>query len=74
MDGYPAGVGLSSTRLVPVFHSEFADTVNPVGVAQALADTIRGARLATLDRCGHWATVERPDDCARRLGDFLARA
>lgn len=30
LDGYPAAVGRSSTRLVPVFHSEFADTVNPV--------------------------------------------
>jgi 3-oxoadipate enol-lactonase len=50
-----------------------ADAVNPVGVAQALSDRIRGSRLATLDRCGHWATVERPEDCARRLGDFLAR-
>jgi 3-oxoadipate enol-lactonase len=49
------------------------DAVNPVGVARALADAIRGASLATLDRCGHWATVERPEDCARRLGDFLAR-
>ena len=30
LDGYPAAVGQSSTRLVPVYHSEFADTVNPV--------------------------------------------
>jgi 3-oxoadipate enol-lactonase len=50
-----------------------ADGVNPAGVAQALADKVRGASVATLDRCGHWATVERPEDCARRLGDFLAR-
>lgn len=30
LDGYPAAVGQSSTRLVPVYHSQFADTVNPV--------------------------------------------
>jgi hypothetical protein len=30
MDGYPAQVGKTSTRLVPIFHSRFADTVNPV--------------------------------------------
>jgi DUF3048 family protein len=30
MDGYPAAVGRSSTRLVPIFHSRFPDTVNPV--------------------------------------------
>jgi hypothetical protein len=30
LDGYPAAVGRSGTRLVPIFHSKFADTVNPV--------------------------------------------
>lgn len=30
LDGYPAAVGRSSTRLVPVFHSKFPDAVNPV--------------------------------------------
>ncbi|MFT4110849.1 DUF3048 domain-containing protein [Propionicimonas sp.] len=30
LDGYPAAVGQSGTRLVPIFHSQFADTVNPV--------------------------------------------
>ena len=29
-DGYPAAVGQSGTRLMPVFHSQYADTVNPV--------------------------------------------
>ena len=30
LDGYPAAVGQSGTRLVPVFHSEYAEVVNPV--------------------------------------------
>ncbi len=30
LDGYPAAVGQSGTRLVPIFHSRFAETVNPV--------------------------------------------
>ena len=30
MDGYPPFVGQTSTRLVPIFHSQFAETVNPV--------------------------------------------
>jgi hypothetical protein len=30
LDGYPAAVGQSGTRLVPIFHSQFAETVNPV--------------------------------------------
>ncbi len=30
LDGYPAAVGRSGTRLVPVFHSRFPELVNPV--------------------------------------------
>jgi pimeloyl-ACP methyl ester carboxylesterase len=47
------------------------DAVNPPSVARALADRIRGARLATVDRGGHWLTVERPADCNRRIAEFL---
>ncbi|MFI0844021.1 alpha/beta fold hydrolase [Mesorhizobium sp. IMUNJ 23232] len=50
-----------------------ADTVNPPSVAQALADRIKGAVFSSLDRSGHWATVEAPGECSRRLADFLAR-
>jgi 3-oxoadipate enol-lactonase len=50
-----------------------ADTVNPPGVAQALADKIKGAVFSSLDRCGHWATVEAPGECGRRLADFIRR-
>jgi len=51
-----------------------ADTVNPVGVAQALADRIKGAVLSSIDRCGHWATVEQPRASNEKLADFLRRA
>jgi 3-oxoadipate enol-lactonase len=50
-----------------------ADAVNPPSVAQALADRIRGAQIALLDRCGHWAPIEAPQDSNRRLLDFLRR-
>ncbi len=30
LDGYPAAVGQSGTRLVPIYHSQFAEVVNPV--------------------------------------------
>ena len=30
LDGYPAAVGQSGTRLVPIYHSKYADSVNPV--------------------------------------------
>lgn len=51
-----------------------ADTVNPMSVAQALADRIKGAVLSSLDRCGHWATVEHPRECNQKLIEFLRRA
>lgn len=47
------------------------DAVNPPSVARALADRIRGARLATIDRGGHWLTVEKPAECSRRIAEFL---
>lgn len=50
-----------------------ADTVNPPGVAQALADRIKGAVFSSLDRCGHWATVESPRESSQKLADFLRR-
>ena len=50
-----------------------ADTVNPVSVAQALADKIKGAALRTMDRCGHWATIEKVQESNQLLADFLRR-
>jgi 3-oxoadipate enol-lactonase len=50
-----------------------ADAVNPPSVAQAIADRIRGALFSSLDRCGHWAPIEAPQDSNRRLLDFLRR-
>ncbi|TPL75974.1 alpha/beta fold hydrolase [Mesorhizobium sp. B2-3-15] len=50
-----------------------ADTVNPMSVGQALADGIKGAVISSLDRCGHWATVECPRESSQKLADFLRR-
>ncbi len=47
------------------------DAVNPPSVARTLADKIKGAVYAGLERCGHWATVESPAAVNRRLTDFL---
>ncbi|GAN76811.1 alpha/beta fold hydrolase [Acidisphaera rubrifaciens] len=49
------------------------DAVAPVGMARDLADRLPSARLRTLDRCGHWSTLERPRACNERMGDFLLR-
>ena len=51
-----------------------SDAVNPPSVAQALADRIKGAKFSTLDRCGHWATIEHPRQSTEKLIDFIRRA
>jgi 3-oxoadipate enol-lactonase len=48
-----------------------ADTVNAPSVAQALADKISGAVFRSMDRCGHWATIEKAQESIRLLVDFL---
>jgi 3-oxoadipate enol-lactonase len=48
-----------------------ADSVNPPSVAQALCDRIKGATFSSLDRCGHWATIESPQTSSQRLLEFL---
>ena len=32
----------------------------------------KSARVVVLPRCGHWTPIERPEECARELRDFLA--
>jgi pimeloyl-ACP methyl ester carboxylesterase len=49
------------------------DAIAPPGVAQGLADRLKGARLKIFDRCGHWTPLERPKDCGKLAADF-ARA
>lgn len=51
-----------------------ADTVNAPSVARALADGITGAAFSSLDRCGHWATVEVVKECNGKLAEFLRLA
>jgi pimeloyl-ACP methyl ester carboxylesterase len=51
-----------------------ADTVNAPSVAQALADKISGAVFRSIDRCGHWATIEKAQESGRLLADFLRQA
>lgn len=49
------------------------DAVAPAGMARELADRLPSARLRTLERCGHWSTIERPQACNERMVDFLMR-
>lgn len=50
------------------------DAVAPPQAVRAMAERLtaaKGVRTVVLTRCGHWTPVERPDDCARELRQFL---
>jgi 3-oxoadipate enol-lactonase len=51
------------------------DGVAPPQSVRAMADRLHAApsvKVVVLSRCGHWTPIERPDECARELRDFLA--
>jgi pimeloyl-ACP methyl ester carboxylesterase len=51
------------------------DGVAPPQQVRALAERLHSAkstRVVVLSRCGHWTPIERPEECARELRDFLA--
>jgi 3-oxoadipate enol-lactonase len=50
------------------------DGVAPPQSVRALAERLtgaRGVRTVILPRCGHWTPIERPEECARELREFL---
>lgn len=50
------------------------DVVAPPQAVRSLAERLTaasGVRTVILSRCGHWTPIERPDDCARELRQFL---
>jgi 3-oxoadipate enol-lactonase len=51
------------------------DAVAPPQSVRSMAEkfyTTRSSRVVVLPRCGHWTTLERPVECQRELGEFLA--
>jgi pimeloyl-ACP methyl ester carboxylesterase len=48
------------------------DPVAPPSAVRAMAERLPGARVQVLERCGHWATIERWAECNRALGEFYA--
>lgn len=47
------------------------DAIAPPGVAQALVDKLRGARLKVFERCGHWTPIERPLECGKLAAEYM---
>jgi pimeloyl-ACP methyl ester carboxylesterase len=48
------------------------DAIAPPSTVRALAEQIAGARVAILQRCGHWTTIERAAECNAALKEFLS--
>ncbi len=51
------------------------DGVAPPQQVRVFAEKLHGAkrsRVVVLPRCGHWTPIERPEECARELRDFLS--
>jgi len=51
------------------------DGVAPPQQVRAFAEKLHSAkstRVVVLPKCGHWTPIERPEECARELRDFLA--
>jgi 3-oxoadipate enol-lactonase len=48
------------------------DAVAAPSAVRAMGEQINGARVVVLNRCGHWATLERAGECSAALKEFLA--
>ncbi len=72
-DAQPAAVENIEAPVLLVTGDE--DGVAPPQAVRAMADRLHAAKstqVVVLPRCGHWAPIERPDECQRALRDFLA--
>jgi pimeloyl-ACP methyl ester carboxylesterase len=49
------------------------DQLMPVALLQEMADAISGARLTTIEDCGHMATIEQPARVLQALVEWLER-
>ena len=71
-NGQPAAVEHINAPVLLVTGDE--DGVAPPQAVRAMADKLHGAkstRVVVLPRCGHWTTIERPEECQRELREFL---
>ena len=48
------------------------DAIAPAGSVRQIAERMPGCRLEILRGCGHWTTIEKPDECNDLLRRFYA--
>ena len=49
------------------------DAIAPPQAVRLIGERIAGARVEMLPRCGHWTTIEKPEECNDALQRFYAR-
>jgi pimeloyl-ACP methyl ester carboxylesterase len=47
------------------------DPVAPASNARTMAERLSDARVTILNRCGHWSTIERPQECNQVLRELF---
>jgi len=67
-DGYPADVSRIACPALLVTGSD--DTSTPPSLAQELSARMPRSRVVTVPRCGHWLTVEKPEEVNSELRRF----
>jgi 3-oxoadipate enol-lactonase len=68
-DGYPADTARIQCPVLLMTGSDDAST--PPSLAQELSAKLTKSRAVILPRCGHWPTVERPDEVNTELKRFI---
>jgi len=72
-EGYPADVARIACPVLLVTGSD--DTSTPISLAQELSARLTRmtrSKVVTLPRCGHWLTVERPEEVNSELRRFIS--
>jgi 3-oxoadipate enol-lactonase len=70
-DAQPAAVERIDASALLITGDE--DGVAPPQAVRTLAGRFKSARVVVLTRCGHWTPIERAEECARELSEFLVR-
>ena len=60
-----------STIDVPTLVIAGEEDIPPLSAAELMRDRIAGSTLHVIPKAGHYAAMERPEEYARVLGEFL---
>ncbi len=67
------GIDLARIRCPVVLIAGDEDAVAPQSAVQMMRERLRNASATVLAKCGHWTTIEKPEECNTALREFLAR-